>query len=362
MEGFLKVSTAANITVLVIATADHYTGLTGATLTIYASKAGGTPAAITPTVTELDATNAKGVYKLALTTAHTNTLGELQLHITAAGADQADFKWQVATYLPGEAATLQADQAVNTTKIGGTTQTARDIGASVLLSSGTGAGQLDITSGVVKANLAQILGTALTETAGQIAAAFKKFFNVATPTGTVNSLPDAVAGTASGLFITSGYTAPTAAVISDAVWDEVGADHVAVGSMGNQQSRIGTVTAYSTGPQTRAGQFSIYKGDDYYVADSRQLEVSEPLSFWPDLTGATVAFEVRKADLSGWWSGGSATIVNAGVAGSQKVRGVPTATQTAAMDAGYTQYRFRATLASTHIVTLAEGPVLVIAA
>lgn len=42
----------------------------------------------------------------------------------------------------------------------GTAQTARDIGASVLLSSGTGTGQLDFTSGVVKANVTQLLGTA----------------------------------------------------------------------------------------------------------------------------------------------------------------------------------------------------------
>ena len=52
----------------------------------------------------------------------------------------------------------------NTVKIGptgsGTAQTARDIGASVLLSSGTGTGQLDFTSGVVKANVTQLLGTA----------------------------------------------------------------------------------------------------------------------------------------------------------------------------------------------------------
>lgn len=40
----------------------------------------------------------------------------------------------------------------------GTAQTARDIGASVLLSSGTGTGQLDFTSGVVKANATQWLG------------------------------------------------------------------------------------------------------------------------------------------------------------------------------------------------------------
>lgn len=76
----------------------------------------------------------------------------------------------------------------NTLRIGGTTQTARDIGASVLLSSGTGTGQLDFTSGVVKANLAQILGTALTETAGQIAAGFKQFFNIGSPTSTMNTI------------------------------------------------------------------------------------------------------------------------------------------------------------------------------
>lgn len=80
----------------------------------------------------------------------------------------------------------------NAVKVGpsgsGTAQTARDVGASVLLSSGTGAGQLDFTSGIVKSNLTQVLGTALTETAGQIAAGFKKFFNIATPASTMDAL------------------------------------------------------------------------------------------------------------------------------------------------------------------------------
>ena len=48
----------------------------------------------------------------------------------------------------------------NISHITSTAQTARDIGASVLLSSGTGTGQLDFTSGVVKANLTQIDGVA----------------------------------------------------------------------------------------------------------------------------------------------------------------------------------------------------------
>jgi hypothetical protein len=77
---------------------------------------------------------------------------------------------------------------VNVTHIADTSQTGRDIGSSVLLSSGTGTGQLDFTSGVVKANLVSILGTLLTETAGYLSAGFKKFFNVASPVFTAESI------------------------------------------------------------------------------------------------------------------------------------------------------------------------------
>ncbi len=50
---------------------------------------------------------------------------------------------------------------VNAKLLGGTAQTGRDLGASVLLSAGTGAGQLDFTSGTVKANAVQWLGGAI---------------------------------------------------------------------------------------------------------------------------------------------------------------------------------------------------------
>lgn len=95
---------------------------------------------------------------------------------------------------------------VNTKTVGGTTQTGRDLGASVLISSGTGMGQLDVTSGVVKSNLAQILGTALTETAGQIAAGFKQFFNIASPTSTMNTIT-AVTTTTTATNLTNAPTA-----------------------------------------------------------------------------------------------------------------------------------------------------------
>jgi hypothetical protein len=55
--------------------------------------------------------------------------------------------------------TVQLSPPVNVHTFGGTAVTGRDIGASVLLSSGTGTGQLSITSGVVNANATQWAGT-----------------------------------------------------------------------------------------------------------------------------------------------------------------------------------------------------------
>jgi hypothetical protein len=54
--------------------------------------------------------------------------------------------------------TSTAQLGVNVVKFGDVTQTGRDIGASVLLSTGTGTGQLDFTSGIVKSNMVQIDG------------------------------------------------------------------------------------------------------------------------------------------------------------------------------------------------------------
>lgn len=97
--------------------------------------------------------------------------------------DTQDIQGRLPAALTGDG-NIKADAL----RIGGIAQTGRDLGLSVLLSSGTGTGQIDFTGGVVKSNLAQILGTALTETAGQIAAAFRTFFNVASPVATAASV------------------------------------------------------------------------------------------------------------------------------------------------------------------------------
>jgi hypothetical protein len=94
----LKQSTIRNVMVFMVDETDHVTGLAGLTLAIDLSKDGGGFAAISPTVTEVDV----GWYKVALTASHTDTLGDLVLHVTAPGADSAEVLCQVVKYLPGE--------------------------------------------------------------------------------------------------------------------------------------------------------------------------------------------------------------------------------------------------------------------
>lgn len=98
----LRQSTTRNLMIYMTQSADHITGLTGATLTISLSKAGGAFATITPTVTE----RGNGWYSLALTTAHTDTLGDFVLRITAAGGDPTDLREEVVSALPGESVTV----------------------------------------------------------------------------------------------------------------------------------------------------------------------------------------------------------------------------------------------------------------
>jgi hypothetical protein len=161
---------------------------------------GAVPQTVNIVTTAADPTDAVRLGLTALPNAAAEAAGGLYTRGTGAGQINQPANGQV---------------DANAVKLGGTTQTGRDIGASVLLSSGSGAGQLDFTSGVVKSNLSQILGTALTETAGQIAAAFKKFFDKATPTGTINSLPDAIPGTAGGLLIDDVWTDARAAKLDN---------------------------------------------------------------------------------------------------------------------------------------------------
>jgi hypothetical protein len=87
-------STAANVMVFMTDSADHIAGKTGLTLTITASKDGAAFASISPSVTE----RGDGWYNLALTTSHTDTLGDLALHVTSSGADPSDLVCRVIAF------------------------------------------------------------------------------------------------------------------------------------------------------------------------------------------------------------------------------------------------------------------------
>lgn len=206
-----------------------------------------------------------GMYSVTWDATDTANVGELAGSVVVSGALPVFFTYVVleeAVYdaLFGASApgylqpatagrTLVVDAAgladANVVKLGpsgsGTAQTARDIGASVLLSSGSGTGQLDFTAGVVKANLAQILGTALTETAGLLAGGFKKFFNVSSPTGTLNDLPGVVPGAAGGLFIagTNAATTVTTALTTTFTGNLTGSVASVTGAVGSVTGDVG---------------------------------------------------------------------------------------------------------------------------
>lgn len=152
-----------------------------ANLTAYVTKDHGTPTALTDTsASEQSSTNAPGVYLFDLTQGETDA-NELTFSGKSSTSGVTVVPRFVSTFpatgilAPATAGrTLVVDAAgladANMVKVGptgaGTAQTARDIGASVLLSSGTGTGQISLSSGLVTpttAAIASIFTTAVTE-------------------------------------------------------------------------------------------------------------------------------------------------------------------------------------------------------
>lgn len=141
---------------LLDADGDLITGATG--LDSEVSKDQGTFADCTNEATEI--ATSSGLYYLDLTSTEMNAdCVAVIVKTSSSGA-----KTTVLVFYPEEAGDINVDVTafggtagtfasgrpeVNTTHLAGTSQTARDIGASVLLSSGTGTGQLSLSSGAV---------------------------------------------------------------------------------------------------------------------------------------------------------------------------------------------------------------------
>jgi hypothetical protein len=175
----LKSSTECPLLFFMVQSADHLTGLTGASPTVTISKNGGAFASPSGAVSEI----ANGWYKVAANATDTGTAGPIALHATATSGDPFDgIVAEVVAYdpqdgvrggmtaLPNAAAgasgglplSVDTSGRVDVLKINGTSQTARDLGASVLISSGTGTGQLSVTSGVIDSNVKSINSIAAT--------------------------------------------------------------------------------------------------------------------------------------------------------------------------------------------------------
>lgn len=164
MANYLQSATYTRMFLLVL-TSDHISAATGKSPVVNLSKAGGAFGAAGGTVTEVSG----GWYKVALTTTDTNTLGDLAFHVTEASSDSTDFTDQVVAFdpltAPATAPTNWSTQVIDGSgridvgKFGGTTVTGRDLGLSVLVSPGTGTGQLNVSSGVIDANMTKALGT-----------------------------------------------------------------------------------------------------------------------------------------------------------------------------------------------------------
>lgn len=138
-----------------------------ANLTAYVSKDYGAATILADTsATELSSTLAKGWYLFDVAQAETNA-GSLVFTCNSTTANIAVVGREIFT-TPANFSSLSIDSngRIDLIKIAGTTQTARDIGTSVLLSSGTGTGQLSLSSGLVtlsSAAIATLFSTAITE-------------------------------------------------------------------------------------------------------------------------------------------------------------------------------------------------------
>lgn len=111
----LKQSTAYTRMFFMVSSTDHIAAKTGAAPVVNISKAGAAFGAAAGVVAEI----ANGWYKVSLTNADTNTLGDLAFHITGTGADDCDFADTVTARsfddlsAPGTAQTITANQDVN---------------------------------------------------------------------------------------------------------------------------------------------------------------------------------------------------------------------------------------------------------
>lgn len=268
----IKQSTSVRALVfLMVDSSDHITGKTGLAPTVTLSKNGATFTAPSGAVSEIG----NGLYKVAGNTTDSNTLGSLILHATATGADPVDVEFEVVAFdpqdsvrmgqtaLPNVAAgalnglPLSADTVgrVDVLKINGTSQTARDIGASVLLSSGTGTGQVNLALGRVGINWGDVTNQATTValTNTSISSVSGSVGSVTGAVGSVTGAVGSVTGNVGG-----NVTGSVGSVSNPAsIWNALTSGLTTVGSVGKLLVDNINATISSRSSHTAADVWSV---------------------------------------------------------------------------------------------------------
>lgn len=190
MPGFLKQSTASQSRALgpFLDDADFKTAETGLTIANTDIKLVSNGGASANKNSGGGTHRVNGIYGVTFDATDTATVGELEVSVIVAGALPVFDKFFVVEEAVYDALFAASAAGYGTAQTGDSYAVVNSRLPAALTANGN-----------MKSSLVEILTTALTETAGLLAGGFKKFFNVATPTGTVNSLPDAVPGNSAGL-------------------------------------------------------------------------------------------------------------------------------------------------------------------
>ncbi len=174
---------------------------------------------------------ANGLYYTVLDATDTATLGKLEVHVHVSGALAVKREYMVLPAMIYDSMVLGTDRLdTNVTHVADTAQTARDLGSSVLLSSGTGTGQVKLSAGYIAPNWGDVgnPSTSVNLSATTV--------GTAAAVTTVNGLAaDVITAAAIAADAIGSSELATSAVdeIVDAVWNEVLSGHLTAGTTGN---------------------------------------------------------------------------------------------------------------------------------
>ena len=173
--------------------------------------------------------------------------------ISTITVDSQTMSFVVGTFRIVAAENTSGTPVVDVGRFGNTAVTGRDIGASVLLSTGTGTGQLDFTTGVVKANVTQFGGSAGTFASGrpEVNASHIAGSAVSTSSAQIGVNVVNAAGTAWGSgAITAASIAANAITSAKIATDAIGAAQIAADAIGASELAADAVAEIQSGLST----------------------------------------------------------------------------------------------------------------